>query len=324
MNESAAKRCCLVVEKKQVFLQREKTFALDMIQRKYWSMDDVFYSHKGFGITPSAYHSLHKLSQLRNDPDPSFYRKVNPNARQNPTNGYLSLHRVHSAEFDEVMAMAQTDSNFSGTIAVILRVQNYALMDTFNRFGRQSATTNNLGVGFHASNNFKYVENILLNDLNPGISTWGKLGRGSYLASNATYSLDGYAGTFKTPLHMDSRGQQCIDEYKIVILFCLNKGNTKINEEGTVNAMLPSGYGAFVDQLDNPNIYCFQEFERTYPAYIMVYRLQRNQYNMMMDIEMAVEHNGAKVDMSGKWAWPSDTVGLSVFAHAINLPLDDG
>ena len=319
-----------IAKEKAMFPEREKAFALDIIQRKYWSLNDIFYSHKGFGITPSSYHDASSFSPFKNNPDPSFYQRVNPRARPNPSDGYLSLHIVHrhSAEFNEVMAMAQTDSNYGGTIASIIRVQNYPLMDTFIKFARTTTTammdtTNNFGVGFHSAGCFEYVENILLNGLNPAVSSWGKLGRGSYLASNAAYSLEKYGNTFQTPLYMDTRGQQCIDEYKIIVFCCLNKGHTKINEEGLLHATLPPGCGAFVEQLKNPTIYCIQEFERAYPAYIMVYKLPRDQDEMQINIELAKECHGAQVDMSGVWTWPSDTVGLRVFANAVKLHLDD-
>ena len=319
-----------IAQEKAMFPEREKAFALDIIQRKYWSFDDIFYIHRGFGITPSSYHDADPSSIFKNNPDLSFYQRVNPRARPNPHDGYLSLHIVHrlSAEFNEVMAMAQTNSNYDGTIASIIRVQNYPLMDTFTKFYTSNTaammdTTDNLGVGFHSAGCFEYIENILLNGLNPAISSSGKLGRGSYLASNAAYSLETYGNIFQTPLYMDTRGQPCIDEYKIVVFCCLNKGHTKINTEGLLHATLPPGCGAFVEKLNNPTVYCIQEFQRAYPAYMMVYKLPRNQEKMQINIEVAEECDRAQVDMSGVWTWPSDTVGLRVFTNAAKLHMDD-
>ena len=84
---------------------------------------------------------------------------------------------------------------------------------------------------------------------------------------------------------------------------------------------IPPGYGAFVNAIDNPRTFCFQEHERLYPAYVLVYRLNWGDEPNLLEQAQRQFARGVIPDTTGKWQWPSPTVGLSVFAAATRLPL---
>jgi hypothetical protein len=288
-------------------------FVTDVVQRKHWSYDHIVHSHTGLSRVD------HGVSCNFN-PRPWFYKSTHPGARPNPTDGYLTLHQVSGPEFSSVEAMASTEP-FGGVVASVLRVQNYLLMDTFTRFIQPGDA---LCVGFHATETKCYLENVLLNGLNPSMSGYGTLGVGSYIATHAERSIDGYASLFRTPMYTDCQDQNRIDRYKFVTLFCCNKGK-RVLSGSPKRATLPQGCGAFVDIIYRPRSLCFQEYERLCPAYVLVCRMTTPEYgesdeHYAYHVKCALER-GDVPDTSGNWCWSSETTGLRVFESATGLSM---
>jgi hypothetical protein len=287
---------------------QECAFVLNILQRKYWSLDDVIYSHTG-------------LKQVRHRRGGAVrqHEPIHASSRPNPTYGYLSLHWVRrdTPEFVEVSDMARIEHH---TIATVLRVQNYPLMDTFTQFMRET-DQQYARVGFHSTNQNRFLENIMLTGLNPAIADGGMFGRGAYVAVRANMSLEGYSEAIQTPLFKDvATGEPCVDTYRIVLLFACNPGRVCMYKGGFFEDRIPEGYGAFVDKDWDPEAYCFQEYERTCPAYILICRVNRTGQALQSFRQQALQrfHQGYALDTSGKWQ--SETVGLSIFAAATGLP----
>ncbi len=99
-----------------------------------------------------------------------------------------------------------------------------------------------------------------------------------------------------------------------MLLFACNPGRVCRG-----NDLIPEGYGAFVDKDWDPEIYCFQEYERTCPAYILICRVNRTGRALQSFRQQALQrfHQGYALDTSGQWQ--SETVGLSIFAAATGL-----
>jgi hypothetical protein len=292
---------------------RVNAFVTDVVQRRYWSYENIVHSHTGLTRVD------HEVS-CNIHPRPGFYSRINPDARPNPTDGYMTLHQVSGPEFNLVEAMASTKP-FGGALASVLRVQNYPLMDTFARFIQPG---DDLCAGFHATKTKCYLENVLLNGLNPSMSGYGTLGVGSYIATHAERSIDGYASLFRTPMYTDCQGQKRIDRYKFVTLFCCNKGE-RVLSGSPKRATLPQGCGAFVDIIYRPESLCFQEYERLCPAYVLVCRMTTPEYgesdeHYAYHVKCALER-GDVPDTSGKWYWSSETTGLRVFESATGLSM---
>ena len=290
---------------------RVNAFVTDVVQRRYWSYDHIVHSHTGLSRVD------HEVS-CNIHPRPGFYSRINPDARPNPTDGYMTLHQVPVPEFTLVEAMASTKP-FGGVLASVLRVQNYPLMDTFARFIQPG---DDLCAGFHATKTKCYLENVLLNGLNPSMSGQGTHGIGAYVAMHAALSLGDYASIHTTPMYTDFQGQKRIDRYKFVTLFCCNKGKNVLTGR---NGRIPQGYGAFADHVRRPEILCFQEYERLCPAYVLVCRMAPQEYDdsdeeYTYDVKCALER-GEVPDTSGRWCWSSETTGLRVFEAATGLSL---
>ena len=289
---------------------RVNAFVTDVVQRRYWSYDHIVHSHTGLSRVD------HEVS-CNIVPRPGFYSRINPDARPNPTDGYLTLHQVSGPEFNLVEAMASTKP-FGGVLASVLRVQNYPLMDTFARFIQPG---DDLCAGFHATKTKCYLENVLLNGLNPSMSAQGTHGIGAYVAMHAALSLGDYASIHTTPMYTDFQGQKRIDRYKFVTLFCCNKGKNVLKGR---NGRIPQGYSAFANHVQRPEILCFQEYERLCPAYVLVCRMTTPEYDSdeeyAYDVKCALER-GEEPDTSGRWCWSSETTGLRVFEAATGLSM---
>jgi hypothetical protein len=290
--------------------ERERAFVSDFLQRKYWSYDDVLYSHTGLKLVPHDRRC--RTTGARQ------YAPIHAGARPNPTYGYMSLHWVRQGtpEFAEVSDMARVEHH---TIATVLRVQNYPLMDTFTRFMHDTdPTLQHARVVFHSATENRFLESILLTGLDPTITGGGLFGRGSYVAARANMSLEHYSEAIQTPLFLDAEtGEPRVDTYRIVMLFACNLGKVCMSRG---EDRVPDGYGAFVDKDWDPEAYCFQEYERSYPAYILICRVNRTGYALEEFRRQALRlvQQGWRVDTSGKWQ--SETAGLSIFAAATGLP----
>lgn len=290
---------------------QERAFVLNFLERKYWSLDDIIYSHTG----------LQQVRHRRRGPVRQ-HEPIHAAARPNPTHGYLSLHWVQrdTPEFVEVSDMARIENH---TIATVLRVQNYTLMDTFTQFMQQTdPAVQYARVGFHSTTKNQFLENILLTGLNPAIADGGMFGRGAYVGADACISLQGYSEGIQTPLFLDSATDApCVDTYRIVLLFACNPGRVCMYNSN-IDGRIPEGYGAFVDKDCDPEIYCLQEYERSCPAYILICRVNWTGHVLQSLRQQALQrfNQGYPLDTSGKWQWPSETVGLSIFAAATGLP----
>jgi hypothetical protein len=286
------------------------SFIDDFLGKKFWSYGDLVFHHTGMTRVDDG-------RQIKNNVNPYFYEYVNPNARPNPTDGYMSLNHVCSGseEFEKVKTMASSRP-FEGVIAGVLRVQNYNLWTIFTDFTKKDPYAN-ICVGFHSTNFNPFLENILLNGLNPAVSQVGRYGVGSYLAIHAAMSLDYYSTVFTTPLFQDQDGKPCIDSYKIVNLFFCNRGEMAFVGETTI----PHGFGSFANNTRQPSVLCLQEYERLCPAYVLIYRMtppRLDDGELQYDVECALE-KGLSPDTSGEWCWPSETIGAKVFAAVTRL-----
>jgi hypothetical protein len=286
--------------------ERMQSLVGDFMLKKYWSYDDVILHHNGL----TQYDHGARINYAK----PFFYQSIHPGARHNPTDGYLTLNHVHSAseEFKKVEYMGSSKP-FEGSLAGVLRVQNFTLWEIFNRFARNDPFAD-VCIGFHSTNFKGHLENILLNGLNPAMSQAGRFGVGAYVATDAALSLDGYSTLFTTPLYLDPQGNSCIDSYKIVTLFLCDKGRVTRFNEFAKSGMIPTGYGSFVDNLRQPSVLCLQEYERLCPAYVMIYRLalpEVDEGDLQYDVECALQKHTLP-DTSGKWWQASESIASSV------------
>lgn len=311
--------------------QRGTNFVMNILQRTWWDLERVALSHPGL-----QYMGTRQREGLvtRHEKPPAmsedFRRNIRPDARPNPKLGdaYMTLHSVphDSVEWSAIQDI--TPSVTQGTICAALRVQNYTLMDTFWRFCKTSGASD-LCVGFHGCHDNRYLETILLHNLNPSLCEKGNFGQGAYIADRPKYIFDGhYASYVKTPPYRprSGEGRARVDQYAIVILFACNRGKCMSFDGKHTSPGLPSDHGAFVDNERRIQIMCFQEYERLYPAYVLLYRIHdHSDSDAEYEADYIVSRNECQAETSGRWDWQMhgyETVGKNVILWALGLPND--
>lgn len=343
-------------EQRKRHQERAQLLAQDIINMKWWSMDNIIFSHKGLNRMAG------RKRPINHEYQNYFYTNINPDTRRNPTWGdtYMTVawvpqflynydHHTHEKkrimndEWECVKMLATPvppkygyDSDILTELCTVLRIQNYTLRDQFKNFASlsmmmnqqpsllndktSSTTTSPFTVGFHGCYHNEYLEEILLHNLNPSVCTNGVYGFGAYLAYHPSYCLGrGYASSVTTPSYVQaSTGKVVSDDYAIVTVFACNMGVPDSCTDGRL-AISP-GHGAFVDRLENPYVMCFQEYERLYPAYVLIYYVFTNVISSYVGEDDSDYGFTRAKDTSGRWdrdIRSQDEIGVDVFRLAM-------
>ena len=245
----------------------QRSLAQNIIEKRWWSLDDMVLRHNG-REPPQRDPELYMKSY--------FFNYVRPHARPNPTDGYMTLHYVPPGSEEFAGVHNSTGPTHGHTLKMVLRVQNYPLYHQFYQFAKRHGDSGNENayiVGFHGcktSSNTDAWENILLNNLDPSLFGSGNHGYGAYIAKEAEYCLGDYSVEIMTPIYTNARNELCSDMYNVIVLMCCNVG--QVADSRKRKLAIPPGYGAFVNNVNNPTIFCIQESERTLPAYLLLFQ----------------------------------------------------